>query len=239
MSGHSKWSTIKRAKGAADLKRGALFAKLSKKISLAVREGGSGDPAHNFKLRVEIEKAKAASLPNDNIERAIRKGAGLEGGATLEEVTYEGYGPYGTAFIIETATDNRNRTVSSIKHILGKHDGTLGAQGSVSWQFKTRGMILVIRDNRDLPELGLAVIDQGAEDIVESEEGLIIYTRPQDLEKIKTWLEQHQVAIAEAEIIQESEQPVELSNGQWSVVEKLIQELEDNEDVTAVYSSVK
>lgn len=239
MSGHSKWSTIKRAKGAADAKRGALFAKLSKKISIAVREGGSGDPANNFRLRVEIEKARAVSMPNDNIERAIKKGLGQDGSAIIEEVTYEGYGPYGTAFIIETATDNRNRTVSNIKHILSKHDGTLGAQGSVSWQFTTRGQIMIIRDNRDLPELGLAAIDRGAEDIAESEEGLIIYTKPQDLDKIKNWLIESGVEVAEAEIVKESEQQIELSNGQWTVIEKLIQELEDNEDVTAVYTSAK
>lgn len=239
MSGHSKWSTIKRAKGAADAKRGALFAKLSKKISIAVREGGSGDPANNFRLRVEIEKARAVSMPNDNIERAIKKGLGQDGSATIEEVTYEGYGPYGTAFIIETATDNRNRTVSNIKHILNKHDGSLGSQGSVSWQFKTRGQIMVVRDNRDLPELGLAAIDHGAEDIAESEEGLIIYTKPQDLDKIKNWLIESGVEVAEAEIVKESEQQIDLSNGQWGVIEKLIQELEDNEDVTAVYTSAK
>ncbi len=135
MSGHSKWSTIKRQKGAADAKKGAMFAKLSKKISVAAREGNSGDPAHNFRLRVEIEKARAQSMPNDNIERAIKKGIGADNGPRLEEVAYEGYGPGGSAFYIEAITDNKNRTVQSIKHIFSKHGGSLGAQGSVAWQF--------------------------------------------------------------------------------------------------------
>jgi YebC/PmpR family DNA-binding regulatory protein len=135
MSGHSKWSTIKRQKGAADAKKGALFGKLSKKISVAAREGNSGDPAHNFRLRVEIEKARAESMPNDNIERAIKKGMGQDGSARLEEVIYEGYGPGGSAFYIEAITDNKNRTVQNIKTIFTKNHGNLGAQGSVAWQF--------------------------------------------------------------------------------------------------------
>lgn len=135
MSGHSKWSTIKRQKGAADAKRGAMFAKLSKKISVATKEGNSGDPALNFRLRLEIEKARAQSMPNDNIERAIKKGLGLDGSTALEEVVYEGYGPGGSSYLIEAITDNKNRTVQSIKLIFTKHGGSLGAQGSVAWQF--------------------------------------------------------------------------------------------------------
>ena len=136
MSGHSKWSTIKRAKGAADAKKGAIFGKLSKKISVAAKEGNSGDPALNFRLRVEIDKARALSMPNDNIERAIKKGLGKDGSAALEEVIYEGYGPGGAAFLIEAITDNKNRTVQNVKTIFMKNNGNLGAQGSVAWQFK-------------------------------------------------------------------------------------------------------
>lgn len=135
MSGHSKWSTIKRQKGAADAKKGAVFAKLSKKISVAAKEGSSGDPALNFRLRLEIDKARAQSMPNDNIERAIKKGLGQDGSAALVEVQYEGYGPGGSAFLIEAITDNTNRTVQNIKHIFTKNHGSLGAQGSVAWQF--------------------------------------------------------------------------------------------------------
>lgn len=142
MSGHSKWSTIKRQKGAADAKRGALFAKLSKRISVAAREGKSGDPNLNFRLRVEVDKAKAASMPHDNIQRAIQKGIGAGEGAALEEVVYEGYGPAGSAFLIEAITDNKNRTVQNIKNIFSKNGGNLGAKGSVAWQFAKHEGIL-------------------------------------------------------------------------------------------------
>lgn len=136
MSGHSKWSTIKRQKGAADAKRGAVFAKLSKKITVAAKEGNSGDPSFNSRLRLEIERAKAAGMPNDNIDRAVKKGLGQDGSAALEEAVYEGYGPGGSAFIIEAITDKKTRTVQNIKTIFMKNNGNLGAQGSVAWQFK-------------------------------------------------------------------------------------------------------
>jgi YebC/PmpR family DNA-binding regulatory protein len=237
MSGHSKWAQIKRSKGAADAKRGVLFSKLSKKISIAVKEGGGiGDPAHNIKLRAAIDKAKEASMPNDNIERAIKKGLG-EGGATIEEVIYEGYGPYGTAFLIEAATDNKNRTVNNIKHLLTKHAGNLGGPGSVAWQFVTRGQILIERGRDELPELELAAIDAGAEDVRESAEGLEIYTAPQDLDRIKAVMTQAGAKIAQAEVIQESTQGVDLSPEQKSKVETLLNELENDEDVIAVHTS--
>jgi YebC/PmpR family DNA-binding regulatory protein len=139
MSGHSKWSTIKRAKGLADAKRGALFGKLSKKISLAAKQGGSGDVTFNPRLRLEIERAKAAGMPNENIDRALKKALGQDGGAALEEATYEGYGPGGSAFYVEVVTDNKNRTVQEIKNIFAKNGGNMGAQGSVSWQFIKTG----------------------------------------------------------------------------------------------------
>lgn len=178
MSGHSKWSTIKRAKGAADAKRGALFAKLSKRISVAAREGKSGDPALNFRLRIEIDKARAQSMPNDNIERAIKKGLGEDGGAALEEAVYEGYGPGGSAFLIEAITDNRNRTVQSVKTIFTKHGGNMGGQGSVAWQF------------------------------AKTDEGL------------------------------ESTQPLTLAGDDLSRAQALYEALQDDEDITAIYSNV-
>lgn len=179
MSGHSKWSTIKRQKGAADAKKGAVFGKLSKKISVAVKEGNSGDPALNFRLRIEIDKAKALSMPNDNIERAIKKGLGKDGSAALEEVTYEGYGPGGSAFLIEAITDSRNRTVQNVKTIFTKNNGNMGAQGSVAWQFK------------------------------KNEAGEL-----------------------------ESTMPLELSDEDLAKAEKLYNALEDDEDVTAVYTNI-
>ena len=179
MSGHSKWSTIKRQKGAADAKKGAVFAKLSKKISVATKEGNSGDPALNFRLRVEIDKARALSMPNDNIERAIKKGLGQDGSAALEEVVYEAYGPGGSAFLIEAITDNTNRTVQQIKLILTKHGGSLGTKGSVSWQF------------------------------AKNPEGEL-----------------------------ESTQPLELTGDDSGKAEHLLEALEDNEDVIAVFTNL-
>jgi YebC/PmpR family DNA-binding regulatory protein len=239
MSGHSKWSQIKRSKGASDVKRGILFSKLSKKISLAVKEGGgSSEPAGNLKLRAAIDKAKEASMPNDNIERAIKKGLG-EGGRTIEEVIYEGYGPFGTAFLIEAATDNKNRTVQSVKHILSVHGGNLGGQGSVAWQFQTRGQILVERGSskKDLAELELAAIDAGAEDVRESAEGLEIYTQPADLDTVKNKISEAGGQIAQAEIIKESTQGVDLTDDQRPKVDALFAELENNEDVIGVHTS--
>lgn len=180
MSGHSKWSTIKRQKGAADAKKGAIFGKLSKKISVAVKEGNSGDPALNFRLRLEIDKARALSMPNDNIERAIKKGLGQDGSAALEEAVYEGYGPGGSAFLIEAITDNKNRAVQNIKNIFMKNNGNLGAQGSVAWQFKK---------NEETGEL-------------------------------------------------ESTMPLELSDEDLQKAEKLYSALEDDDDVTAVFTNI-
>jgi YebC/PmpR family DNA-binding regulatory protein len=236
MSGHSKWATTKRAKGAADAKRGLLFSKLSKRISIAVREGGGGDVESNFKLRLAVEKAREASMPNDNIDRAIKKGLGEGGGQAIEEVVYEGYGPFGTAFIIEAATDNKNRTVSSIKHLLSKHGGNLGAAGSVSWQFATKGQILVERAE-NLDDLELAAIDAGAEDVVESEEGLAVYTKPDQLDAVKKTLAAAGARIVEAEVIQESTQPMELSDEERNKVETLYSELESDEDVIGVHTN--
>jgi YebC/PmpR family DNA-binding regulatory protein len=236
MSGHSKWSQIKRGKGMLDAKRGQLFSKLSKRIILAVKEGSSSDPAHNLKLRDAVDKAKEASMPNDSIERAIKKAAG-DNGASMNEVIYEGYGPFGTAFLVETATDNKNRTVNNVKHILSKHGGNLGAQGSVAWQFATRGQILVERDRNDLSEIELSAIDAGAEDVRESTEGLEVYTVPNDLKKIKDALLQAGAKIAQAEIIKESTQGTDLTEEQKPKVDALFAELENDEDVIAVHTS--
>jgi YebC/PmpR family DNA-binding regulatory protein len=236
MSGHSKWAQIKRSKGAADVKRGVVFSRLAKKISLAAKEGNSGDPALNFKLRIAIDTAKAFSLQNDNIDRAIKKGLGLDGSAAIEEVLYEGYGPFGTAFIVEAATDNKNRTVSSVKHSLTKAGGNLGSQGSVAWQFSTHGQILVEATN-NLDELTLVAIDAGSTDIEESDDGLAITTTPENLETVKEALVAAGATIAEAEIVKTSSQPVSLSEDERAKVEQLYNELEQNEDVTAVYTN--
>lgn len=237
MSGHSKWAQIKRSKGAADQKKGLLFSKLVKKISVAVKEGNSGDPSTNYKLKVAIETAKEAGMPNDNIERAIKNALGAFGAAAIQEVIYEGYGPFGTAFLIEAATDNTNRTSNSIKHIFAKHGGNLGTPGSVSWQFHTKGQILIERDREDLSGLILAAIDAGAEDVRESEEGLEVYTKIQDLEHVKKTLADSGAKIAQAEIIKESSQGIDLTPEQKVKVDALFADLENDEDVIAVHTS--
>ncbi|MEK7161346.1 MAG: YebC/PmpR family DNA-binding transcriptional regulator [Patescibacteria group bacterium] len=236
MSGHSKWSQIKRTKGALDQKRGLLFSKFSKKISIAVKEGGgSGDPSANYKLKSMIDSAKEQGMPNDNIERAIKAAIGGSAG-NIKEVIYEGYGPFGTAFLVECATDNTNRTHQSIKHIFSKCGGNIAAQGSVAWQFSTKGQILVERDN-NLSSIELAAIDAGADDVRESEEGLEVYTVPNDLSKIKNILLSAGAKIARADIIKESGQGVDLTEEQKPKIDALFAELENDEDVIGVHTS--
>lgn len=252
MSGHSKWSQIKRSKGAKDAKRGVLFSKLSKKITLAAKSGHS-DPALNFQLRTEIEAARAEGMPNDNIDRAIKKASDKDS-VQMTEAIYEGYGPYGTAFLVEVATDNTNRAVQHIKHAFTKHEGSLGAMGSVAWQFEVKGQILVERPGVGaslsrptnnagaqaqplLSELELVAIDAGAEDVRESAEGLEIYSKPEMLQVVKQALEKAGASIAQAQIIKESSQGVDLTEEQKPKVDALFAELEDNEDVVAVHTS--
>lgn len=216
-----------------DQKRGLMFSKLGKKISIAVKEGGSGDPSSNFKLKSTVDYAKDQGMPNDNIERAI-KGAGAGGG--IKEVVYEGYGPFGTAFLVEAATDNSNRTFNNIRKIFSEHGGAIGAQGSVAWQFQTKGQILVERDPK-ISEIEMAAIDAGADDVRESEEGLEVYTKPQNLEKTKQILTSAGAKIARAEVIKESSQGTDLTEEQKPKVDALFAELENNEDVIGVHTS--
>lgn len=237
MSGHSKWSQIKRTKGVLDQKRGQLFSKLSKKISIAVKEGGgSGDPSVNFRLKSAVEYAKDQGMPNDNIDRAIKAATGGTAG-NIKEVAYEGYGPFGTAFLVEAATDNSNRTFNNIRKIFSEHGGNIGSQGSVAWQFETKGQILVERDRENLSDIELTAIDAGAEDVRESEEGLEVYTKPLDLQKIKEVLLKAGAKIARADIIKESSQGTDLTEEQKPKVDALFAELENDEDVIAVHTS--
>jgi YebC/PmpR family DNA-binding regulatory protein len=235
MSGHSKWSQIKRTKGVLDQKRGLLFSKLSKKITIATKEGGSSDPSTNFQLKGAIEYAKAQGMPNDNIDRAI-KNASTTGAAGIKEVVYEGYGPYATAFLVEVVTDNSNRTLQNVRKIFEEHNGHLGAQGSVAWQFTTKGQILVERD-KNIGEIELSAIDAGADDVRESAEGLEVYTTLETLQKIKDALLKAGAKIAQAEIIKESSQGTDLTEEQKPVVDKLFAALEGDEDVIAVHTS--
>ena len=234
MSGHSKWSTIKRAKGAADAKKGALFGKLSKNISIAAREGA--DPSMNFKLRLAIEKAREHSMPKENIENAIKKSSGSEG-AALQSLVYEGYGPAATAFIVETASDNPNRTFQKVRTVFTKNGGNIGQQGSVAWMFQTKGQILAERTSEDMSEIELAAIDAGAEDVRESEEGLEVYTTPENIEAVKEVMEKAGAKVVQAEVIKESSQGVDLTEEQKIAVQKLFDALNDDEDVVAVHTS--
>lgn len=233
MSGHSKWAQIKRSKGAADVKKGALFSKLSKQITIAAKSGS--DPAMNFKLRLAVEKARASAMPNDNIERAIKKASGSEAGA-LQLLQYEGYGPAGTSFIVEAASDNPNRTFQMIRNIFTKNGGNIGQPGSVAWMFQAKGQILVEKTG-NMAGLELAAIDAGATDVRESAEGLEVYTLPEQMDAVKKQLESLGAKIAQAEIIMESSQGTDLTPDQIPGVQKLYDALSDDEDVVAVHTS--
>ena len=235
MSGHSKWAQIKRQKGIVDKKKGQIFSKLVREITIAAKQGGN--PGMNYKLRLVLDRAKGAGMQKEAIERAIKRGTGEEEGGTLEEAVYEGYGPFGTAFLIEAATDNKNRTVNNIKHIFSKHGGVLGTAGSVAWQFVTRGQILVERSGDDISDIELAAIDAGAEDVRQSAEGLEIYTHPLDLNEIKKKVLDAGGKVAGAAVIKESAQGVDLTDEQKTKVHELFAELEEDEDVIFVHTN--
>lgn len=236
MSGHSKWATIKRSKGAADAKRGQLFTKLAKNISVAFKTGGGADPVFNFQLRMAVDKAKESGMPKDNIDRAIKHGAGV-GKEAIQQVTYEGHGPAGSALIVDAVTDNKNRTTQSIRNIFNKHSGRMGEQGSVAWMFESKGEILV-EQQAGIEDLSLELIDQGVEDVKETEEGMEIYTLPLDLEKTKRFIESKGIKILSSELIMRPQQSLELSDSDAAKVQTLIDALNDDEDVTAVHSNV-
>jgi YebC/PmpR family DNA-binding regulatory protein len=236
MSGHSKWATIKRAKAITDAKKGKAFTKVAKNITVAVRTGGGADPTFNFQLRMAMDKAKEVGMPKENVERAINRGKG-EGKDAIQSVTYEGYGPAGSAFIVEAVTDNSNRTLQSVRNIFNKLGGRMGEQGSVAWMFENKGQILVEKQ-KGLEDLPLELIDQGVEDVKETEEGLEIYTLPIDLEKTKKFIESKGLKVLSSEPIMRPQQSVELSESDLVKVQALIDALEDDDDVVAVHSNV-
>lgn len=236
MSGHSKWSTIKRQKGVADAKRSAIFTKLGKAIVVAARLGGA-DPAMNFRLRLAVEKAREASMPKDNIDRAIAKGSGTAEGQQLEEVTYEGFGPGGAAIIVEAVTDNRNRTVHEVKTLFSKHGGTMGNENSVRWQFDRRGVLRIAAEHlpKDHDTFELQMIEAGAEDVKDDPEGITLLTQPEALEKLKAELGATPVASADIEYVPKT--PLTLSDGETQKLHSLIEILEDHADVTNVWTN--
>ncbi len=237
MSGHSKWSTIKRKKGAADAKRGALFTKLAREIQIAAREGA--DPEYNFKLRLAVDKAKANSMPKENIDRAIRRGSGLESGEELIETAFEGYGPGGVALYIEVLTDNRNRAVAEIRHVLSRGNGAMGESGSVAWQFEPRGYITVALGKHSQDDIFEAALDAGAEDVEFGEDVAEVYTELADLKTVQDAFRLRGLAVENAELTMKPKTPLSLDDKTAISVMNLIENLEDLDDVTSVYSNLE
>ncbi len=237
MSGHSKWSTIKHKKAAQDAKRGKIFTKLIKEITVAARLGG-GDPAANPRLRAAIESAKAANMPKNNIERAIKKGTGELEGVSYEEVTYEGYGPGGVAVLVETITDNRQRTVAEVRHIFAKRGGNLGEPGSVAWIFEKKGLIVVEKDKVDEDTLMAAALEAEAEDISDAGSEWEIETSPEDLSRVKKALEDKGIEILSAKVTMVPSNIVKVEDEKKAQqLIALMNALEENDDVQNVYAN--
>jgi YebC/PmpR family DNA-binding regulatory protein len=238
VSGHSKWSSIKHKKGAADAKRGALFTKLSRAITVAAREGGP-DPAANLALQNAIEKARSYSMPKDNIERAIARGSGAEAdGTSYETVIYEGYGPEGVAVLVEALTDNRNRTASEVRHLFSRHGGNLGATGAVSWQFERRGVLLVGAEGVDEDGLVLAAADAGADDVDLDGSTYQVTTAPERLRAVREGLEHAGYAVESAELSMVPKSTVGISDEAAArKVLRLVEGLEEADDVQDVYAN--
>lgn len=241
MSGHSKWTQIKRQKAVSDARKGKVFSRLSKKISIAARSGG--DPQFNPSLRIVIEKAKKENMPLDNIEKAIKKGTGELGGVKIEEVLYEAYGPGGIALIIECATDSPNRTVSEIKHILSINNGRLGEAGSVKWMFDHFGYIEINKKFSgcaNVENLEETAIDSGAEDFAEMEDIIVVYAKPADLYKMKDSLEKKGIRIGESGFEWKAKNKVKIEDLKVNrQIESLFETLEEDEDVNEVYSNLE
>ena len=234
MSGHSKWSTIKRQKGANDARRGALFTKVAREIIVAAREGG-GDPEANYRLRLAIDKARSVNMPMDNIKRAIEKATGGGEGEVYEEITYEGYGPGGVAVLVEAATDNRNRTAAEIRSVFTKAGGQLAGSGAVAWQFVPRGLISIAGAGKAADDVALAAIDAGADDVDTSDAAHVeVYTEPGELQRVRTALERAGWAIESAESTMVARNLVELDTDRARQNLRLVESLEDLEDVQRV-----
>ena len=233
MSGHSKWSTIKHKKAAKDAKKGKLFTKFIKEITVAARMGG-GDINSNPRLRTAVTAARANSMPNDNIDRAIKKGTGELEGVTYEEIQYEGYGPGGAAILAQVLTDNKNRTVSEIRRLFTNHGGHLGETGCVSWMFDKKGVITVEKSQIDEERLMGIVLDAGAEDVKEEDDLFEVVTQPEDFEKVKERLDREKVPVASAQITMVPKNTVNVDAKHVEQILKLTEELEDHDDVQGV-----
>ncbi|NDJ75778.1 MAG: YebC/PmpR family DNA-binding transcriptional regulator [Chloroflexi bacterium] len=238
MSGHSKWSTIKRKKGAEDAKRGKIFTRIAREIMMAAREGGP-DPEMNAALRLAMDKAKAANMPKDNIERAINRGAGIgDDAVTLEELVYEGYGPHGVALIITCVTDNRNRTLADIKYVFNRNNGNLANTGAVTWQFEQKGYIAVKSDGADYEEVFMVAADEGADDVQEEDDIYAIYTPREDLARVARALSEAGYTLTESELIWIAQNEIDLETDQAMQVMSLIEKLEELDDIQNVSSNL-
>jgi YebC/PmpR family DNA-binding regulatory protein len=234
MSGHSKWATIKHQKAVKDARRGANFTKFANLISVAARHGG--DPETNFRLRDAIDKARKAGVPNANIDRAVKRGSGQDGGAAFEEITYEGYGPGGVAIMVEAATDNRNRTASEVRSSFSKHGGSLGTTGSVAYQFQQRGVIII--PATDLEAATLAAIEAGAEDVEEGEGQLTVYTAPAQLDAVRKALAEADFQAESAELSLEPTNTVRVEDAKTvQTLMRLMDALDEQDDVTNTYTN--
>jgi YebC/PmpR family DNA-binding regulatory protein len=236
MSGHSKWHSIKHKKGATDAKRGKLFTKIIREMTIAARIGG-GDPDSNPRLRTAVDKAKGANMPADNITRAIKKGTGDLEGTTYEDLVLEGYGPGGVALLIEGTTDNRNRTVSEIRHLFSKHNGNLGNPGSVAYMFNPRGVISIAADKTTEEKLMEIVLEAGAEDIVTEAEGFTVYTVPTDFDAVRDAVVKAGLEPDEAEVKKIADNNIALEGPKAQQMLKLLEALEDHDDVQNVWEN--
>ena len=236
MSGHSKWSTIKRKKGAKDAERGRIFTRLIKEITVAARHGG-GDESANPRLRSAIQAAKTANMPSKNMENAIKKGTGELPGVTYDEVTYEGYGPAGVAIFLETLTDNKNRTVAEIRHLLTKYGGSLGENGSVSWMFDKKGIVSIPVANTTEDDLMMIVLDAGADDIEQEEDMFLVKSEVAAFEAVKSALEESGIEYASAELTMLPQNTIDIEGKQAERVLKLMDALEEQDDIQNMYSN--
>ena len=237
MSGHNKWSKIKRQKGIEDAKKGQIYTKLTKEIIMAAREGGA-DLESNFKLKMAVQKARESSMPKENIERAIERGAGGTEGAILEELTLEGYGPSGTAILVDTICDNRNRIVQEIRNVFNKQGGTMGSAGSVAWMFDKKGIITIDAEGKDPDDVTLQAIDAGAEDVKIEDGSIEIYTKPTELEMVKKALEQKKITAESAELAKIPKTLMDVDDKAAIQTLKLLDRMEELDDVQKVYSNV-
>ena len=236
MSGHSKWHNIRLRKARVDAQRGKIFTKLAREIITAAREGG-GDPASNARLRDAIEKARAASMPQDNITRAIQRATGELAGVQYEEIVYEGYGPGGIAIMVQALTDNRNRTVSELRSIFTRHGGNLGEAGCVAWMFDPRGVIIVPRNEMEEDTLLEIVLDAGAQDLNTDQRSYEVTTRPEDFERVKSTLAEHSIALESAEVTMVPQSTVAVAGKESEHILKLMEALEDRDDIQHVYAN--